>query len=274
MTLTGQQRATLGAVAAGASVATATMTGTFPAIQPDLPDLFGASETTTTFHQVSPAASQRTVTAAAPQAAAAALPGPRAASASSPLSVVPAVTDGPTMATDMHQSDARQIAALSKSVSMHDAETARVAKAAQDAVAAKAAQSALKVPASIGGVSVSGLAGSAKAATALSYASKKLGLPYVWGAAGPTAFDCSGLTQWAFKQVGISLPRTSQAQSHVGTAVSKGDLRPGDLVFFYSPVSHVGIYLGNNKLLHASESGEPVKVSDMSNFPFHNARRV
>jgi peptidoglycan DL-endopeptidase CwlO len=101
-----------------------------------------------------------------------------------------------------------------------------------------------------------------------------MGVPYVWGAVGPNAFDCSGLVQWAYKQLGIRLPRTAAAQSQVGTPVSRNDLRPGDLVFFYSPVSHVGIYVGNNKILNASESGQPVKISNMANMPFHNARRI
>jgi cell wall-associated NlpC family hydrolase len=102
----------------------------------------------------------------------------------------------------------------------------------------------------------------------------KIGTPYLWGAAGPNAFDCSGLVMWAFQQIGVSLPRTSAAQSQVGTAVSKSDLRPGDLVFFYTPVSHVGIYVGDGKILNASTAGEPVKISSMQYMPFHNARRI
>lgn len=117
-------------------------------------------------------------------------------------------------------------------------------------------------------------AGAGVGAAALAIAQTKIGKPYVWGASGPNAFDCSGLVMWAFKQVGVSLPRTSAAQSQVGTAVSKGDLRPGDLVFFYSPVSHVGIYVGDGKILNASTSGEPVKISNMAYMPFHNARRI
>ena len=78
----------------------------------------------------------------------------------------------------------------------------------------------------------------------------------------------------AFKKAGVSLPRTSAAQSKVGTPVRRDQLKPGDLVFFYSPVSHVGIYVGDGKIVHASTSGEPVKISDMGRRPFHNARRV
>lgn len=111
-------------------------------------------------------------------------------------------------------------------------------------------------------------------AKALSEAQSKLGKPYVWGADGPNAFDCSGLMKWAFEQVGKELPRSSSAQSEVGESVSKDELKPGDMVFFYSPVSHVGFYMGNGKILHASEEGEPVKISEMDAMPFNSARRV
>ncbi|OLT17663.1 hypothetical protein BJF78_12830 [Pseudonocardia sp. CNS-139] len=76
------------------------------------------------------------------------------------------------------------------------------------------------------------------------------------------------------KKAGISLPRTSRAQSQVGTPVAKGDLQPGDLVFFYRPVSHVGIYIGGGKVVHASNRKDPVKVSDLSRMSFTSARRV
>ncbi|MEJ3655811.1 NlpC/P60 family protein [Actinomycetes bacterium KLBMP 9759] len=114
----------------------------------------------------------------------------------------------------------------------------------------------------------------AASTSALKKAMSKIGAPYVWGATGPNAFDCSGLVSWAYKQVGKPLPRTSKAQSQVGTPVSKADLRPGDLVFFYKPVSHVGMYIGEGKVVHASTSGSPVKISDMNRMPFNSARRV
>jgi peptidoglycan DL-endopeptidase CwlO len=114
----------------------------------------------------------------------------------------------------------------------------------------------------------------AKAASALATAMSKIGSPYRWGAAGPNAFDCSGLVTYAFKQVGVSLPRTSSAMSRVGTPVAKSDLRPGDLVFFYKPVSHVAIYIGDGKVVHASSSKSPVKISNLSAMPFNSARRV
>jgi cell wall-associated NlpC family hydrolase len=117
-------------------------------------------------------------------------------------------------------------------------------------------------------------AAAATRAAALDHAMSKIGSPYRYGATGPNAFDCSGLISWAYKKVGVSLPRTSRAMSKVGTPVSRDQLQPGDLVFFYKPVSHVGIYIGNNKILHASTRKSPVKISDMGRMKFNSARRV
>jgi cell wall-associated NlpC family hydrolase len=102
----------------------------------------------------------------------------------------------------------------------------------------------------------------------------KIGKPYRWGAMGPNAFDCSGLVKWSFGNAGRNLPRTSRAMASVGTPVSRANLQPGDLVFFYQPISHVGIYIGDGKIVHASRSGQPVKISDMSRMRFTTARRV
>ncbi|MBN9109703.1 MAG: C40 family peptidase [Pseudonocardia sp.] len=102
----------------------------------------------------------------------------------------------------------------------------------------------------------------------------KLGAPYRYGSAGPSAFDCSGLMYWAFKQAGVTIPRTSRAQSTFGTPVSKANLQPGDLVFFYKPVSHVAMYIGNGNVVHASTSGQPVKISTLASMPFSGARRI
>ena len=104
----------------------------------------------------------------------------------------------------------------------------------------------------------------------MSRALSKVGAPYRWGATGPNAFDCSGLVSWAYQSSGVSLPRTSRAMSRVGTPVAKADLRPGDLVFFYRPVSHVGIYIGNGKIVHASSRKNPVKISDMGRMTFNS----
>ncbi len=110
--------------------------------------------------------------------------------------------------------------------------------------------------------------------SAMQKALGKIGAKYRYGASGPNAFDCSGLVSWAFKNSGKTLPRTSKAMSRVGTPVSKSALQPGDLVFFYGGPSHVGIYIGDGKVVHASNPRKPVKTADMSSMPFHSARRV
>lgn len=101
----------------------------------------------------------------------------------------------------------------------------------------------------------------------------KQGSPYVWGAAGPNSFDCSGLVYWAHQQAGVSVPRTSQALAGGGTPVGYNDLRRGDVVLFYGGASHAGIYIGNGQIVHALNSSQPVKVDPVSMMPFHSARR-
>ena len=114
----------------------------------------------------------------------------------------------------------------------------------------------------------------ARRASAMQKALGKIGSRYRYGASGPTAFDCSGLVNWAYRSSGKALPRTSRAMSRVGTPVSKAALQPGDLVFFYRGPSHVAIYVGNGKVVHASNPRHPVKVADLSSMPFNSARRV
>ncbi|OIJ67424.1 NlpC/P60 family protein [Streptomyces mangrovisoli] len=113
-----------------------------------------------------------------------------------------------------------------------------------------------------------------RAAAAVSYAYSKLGSPYVWGATGPGAFDCSGLAQAAYRAAGVSLPRTTYAQIDAGRRVSRSELEPGDLVFFYSGISHVGIYVGNGMMIHAPNPSEPVKLAPVDEMPFAGATRV
>jgi cell wall-associated NlpC family hydrolase len=79
---------------------------------------------------------------------------------------------------------------------------------------------------------------------------------------------------WSFRQAGVRLPHTSAGQSTIGRPVARADLQPGDLVFFYSPVSHVGLYVGGGMVLHAPNSGDVVRISPLSHMPFHNARRL
>ncbi|MGV8082112.1 MAG: NlpC/P60 family protein [Coriobacteriia bacterium] len=98
----------------------------------------------------------------------------------------------------------------------------------------------------------------------INIARKYLGAPYRWGAAGPNAFDCSGFTMFVYSQVGVSLPHSSSAQYGCGERVSRADLEPGDLVFFGSPIHHVGIYVGGGMMIHAPHSGDVVKIAPIS----------
>ena len=115
--------------------------------------------------------------------------------------------------------------------------------------------------------------GSGRGATALAFAKAQLGKPYQFASAGPDSYDCSGLTSASWKAAGVTLPRTSQAQFGVGRAVSKSELAPGDLVFFYSGLSHVGLYAGNGMLIHAPHPGSSVEYIKMSYMPYAGARR-
>ncbi|WP_142265793.1 C40 family peptidase [Streptomyces sp. SLBN-115] len=113
-----------------------------------------------------------------------------------------------------------------------------------------------------------------RAAEAVSYAYSKLGSPYVWGATGPNAFDCSGLVLAAYRSAGVSLPRTTYAQIGAGQRVSRSELLPGDMVFFYSGITHVGLYIGNGQMIHAPNPSAPVRVASIDEMPFAGATRV
>lgn len=112
------------------------------------------------------------------------------------------------------------------------------------------------------------------AATAVRAAESKLGDNYVWGAAGPDTFDCSGLTLYAWAAAGVSLPHSSSIQAQTGTPVSEGELQPGDLVFYYSPIHHVAMYVGNGMVIHAPQTGDVVKYSPVDSMPYNHAQRV
>ncbi len=107
---------------------------------------------------------------------------------------------------------------------------------------------------------------SGNARTALDFAYAQLGKPYIWGGNGPDGYDCSGLTMRAWGAAGVSLPRTTYAQATVGTRVSYNSMQPGDLVFFYPELSHVGLYVGNGQMIHAPSSGRTIEVVSLSGY--------
>jgi peptidoglycan DL-endopeptidase CwlO len=148
------------------------------------------------------------------------------------------------------------------------AERERLAKLAEEEENADQASS-LKAAKTASGVS-------GRAGVALKYALKQIGDRYVFGAAGMVTWDCSGLTMRAYQAAGVSLPHSSAAQSRMGKKVSFSSLKPGDLLFFGRPVSHVGIYLGGGKMVHAPRSGSRVKVAasgSLGRKPLVGARR-
>ncbi|MFD7921776.1 NlpC/P60 family protein [Streptomyces sp. NPDC059740] len=118
------------------------------------------------------------------------------------------------------------------------------------------------------------LPSSQRAAAALEAAKTQIGKPYVYGATGPSSYDCSGLTGFAYAQAGVSLPRTSQQQANAGTRIGMSQLKPGDLVLFNSDLSHIGLYAGNGMVLHAPHPGASVRYEPMGNMTFEFGVRV
>ncbi|MGY1716535.1 C40 family peptidase [Geodermatophilus sp. SYSU D01106] len=164
-----------------------------------------------------------------------------------------------------------QQAQVQAQVDAYEADFARLTAAEQTRVTAALAGPVLDAPSAA--VAAAAAPGPA-AATAVQTALGQIGDPYVWGASGPDGFDCSGLTQYAYAAAGISLPHSSKAQSTMGTPVSRSELLPGDIVYFYSPVSHVGIYIGDGKMVHARTFGQPVAVTSVDQAGYRGAVRV
>jgi cell wall-associated NlpC family hydrolase len=155
-------------------------------------------------------------------------------------------------------------------VAGYQADLARLSATEQAAVTTAVAGPTLAPP-SVEDLSL--VPGSA-AAVAIETALAQLGDAYVWGASGPDGFDCSGLTSYAYAAAGVTLPRSSRAQAQMGREVSRSELQPGDLVFFYDPISHVGLYIGNGKMVHARTFGQPVAVTTVDQNGYRFARRL
>ncbi len=164
----------------------------------------------------------------------------------------------------------KQKAQLQKKIDQYKAAFARLSAREQAAVTTRIAGPTLSRPS----FASLGLDPSAATSIAIKTALSKVGSPYVWGATGPDSFDCSGLTSFAYAAAGISLPHSSSAQAGYGTPVSRSQLKPGDLVFFYSPISHVGLYIGDGKMVHARTEGQPVAVTSVDQAGYNTAVRL
>ena len=180
-----------------------------------------------------------------------------------------------TEAQQQYDAVARQQADLQAQIAGYQADYARLSaeerRAALEAAAAahgageggRASRTEREAPAAAASAPVAVDGGSLQAVIDRALAQR--GKPYVWAASGPGSFDCSGLVQYAFQAAGMSLPHSSRMQSQMGTPVSRAEAQAGDLVAFYSPVSHIGIYLGNGQMVHAPTSGDVVKVASVDN---------
>lgn len=154
-----------------------------------------------------------------------------------------------------------QSAIAQKKLAQAEALLSKLSKAERERLAklAEAEENADQASSLLAAKSANAVSG--RAGTALKYALKQIGDRYVFGSAGLVTWDCSGLTMRAYQAAGVSLPHSSAAQSRMGKKVSLNALRPGDLLFFGRPVSHVGIYLGGGRMVHAPRSGSRVKVA-------------
>ncbi len=181
-----------------------------------------------------------------------------------------------------------QIAQLEKEEAARQAKLAaearRKAEEARQKAAAEAAQKAAQQAASKAKVKSPSVAApksvtvsvpdSASSSDVVSIAMNYLGCPYVWAGASPSGFDCSGFVMYVYKKVGVSLPHSSRMQYGCGEPVSRANLQPGDLVFFYSPISHVGIYIGDGQMIHAAGTGKDVRISQVWTSSYYGACRI
>lgn len=169
--------------------------------------------------------------------------------------------------SDLRAKQARLIAAARRAAARRAAQARAAALARQQAALAAAATAAQAQPVSPPPVQAVHVSGNV-VATAIAVAKAQLGKPYVWGAAGPDSFDCSGLTMYAYGQAGVALPHYTGDQWNVGRHVPESALQPGDLVFFNTdaPLGHVGMYLGNGEFIQAPHTGTVVQITALSGY--------
>jgi peptidoglycan DL-endopeptidase CwlO len=172
------------------------------------------------------------------------------------VSGLQAAQDAANRAQQTARQQANQVATLAKQVGAMSAEI----QGKVNIIESAAYKQALAIASRTGRFPVTAPIGDSLGARALSFALGVQGDPYVWGAAGPSAFDCSGLVLWAYAQVGIQLPHYTGLQWNSGVHIARSALQAGDLVFFYSDLSHVGLYIGNGLMVDAPDFGETVRV--------------
>ncbi|MCB0881845.1 MAG: C40 family peptidase [Thermoleophilia bacterium] len=153
--------------------------------------------------------------------------------------------------------------AAQRAAAAREAAVRSAAPSAPSAPSSPASQAAPSAPSAPASAPAAGPAGST-GQQAVSIAMRYLGVPYVWGGASPSGFDCSGLASYVYGQLGISVPHYTGAIWGQFPKVSSGDLQPGDLVFFYSDLHHMGIYIGNGQFIHAPHTGDVVKITPLS----------
>jgi peptidoglycan DL-endopeptidase CwlO len=181
-----------------------------------------------------------------------------------------------------------QIAQLEKDEAIRQARLAAAAReAARKAAAAEAARKKAAAAAASskksGGSSATGggsssvkvaVPSSASGSSVVSIAMQYLGTPYVWAGSSPSGFDCSGFVMYVYTKLGIHLPHSSRMQYPLGKAVSRSQLQPGDLVFFYNPIHHVGIYIGDGKMIDAAGTGKDVRIDSVDRSSYYGACRI
>jgi peptidoglycan DL-endopeptidase CwlO len=171
------------------------------------------------------------------------------------------------------KAEADRLSALQKRMATEKAEIDEKTAKAQKVLSGLEAEARAKVLSGGWTGDLPDVAASGRAAAAVRFAMAQVGKAYVYGASGPNAYDCSGLTMRAWGAAGVGLPHSSGAQQGSGTRVSESELQPGDLVFYYSPVSHVGMYIGNGLIVNALNPGAGVRVSGLHSMPYSGAVR-
>ncbi|MCM2426657.1 C40 family peptidase [Streptomyces sp. RKAG337] len=178
-----------------------------------------------------------------------------------------------TLLNSLTAQEKARLAALAAKKAEESRKQAAVIAAKEKAAREAAAKEAAKTGSGTGTGGSGSTTTSSKAAKAIAFARAQLGDPYGWGATGMDSWDCSGLTQAAWKAAGVTLPRTTWDQVKAGERVSMSDLRPGDLIFFYDDISHVGLYIGDGNMIHAPHTGTVVKIAPITQMPVYGASR-